>query len=59
MTKKIAIQFYGLIRGFRFKKTRDMIYKNIIQELQNQGFEIHIFIYTYGKIFCSVMLLIN
>lgn len=47
MVKKIAIQFYGLIRGFRFKKTRDMIYKNIIQELQNQGFEIHIFIYTY------------
>ena len=47
MKKKIAIQFSGLIRGFRFEKTRNLIYENIIQELYKQNYDIDIFIHTY------------
>ena len=47
MKKKIAIQFSGLIRGFRFEKTRNLIYENLIQELYKQNYDIDIFIHTY------------
>ena len=47
MTKYIALQFYGLIRGFRFEKTKLLFYERIIKQLENQGFKIHIFWHTY------------
>ena len=47
MTKYVALQFSGLIRGFRFEKTRLLFYERIIKQLENQGFKIHIFWHTY------------
>ena len=43
----IALQFYGLIRGFRFETTRNLFYERIIKQLENQGYEVHIFWHTY------------
>ena len=47
MTKYIAIQFYGQMRGFRFEKTRNLFYERIIKQLHQQGFIVHIFLHTY------------
>jgi hypothetical protein len=52
--KRIAIQYYGLVRGFKFEKTRDKIYKNLIAPLRDQGFEIDIFWHTYDKEYDSI-----
>lgn len=43
----VAIQWYGLIRGFRFERTRQLFYERIIKQLENQGYEVHIFCHTY------------
>lgn len=45
--KCVAIQFYGLVRGFRFENTRNLFYERIIKQLEEQGYEVHIFWHTY------------
>ena len=47
MSKYVALQLVGLIRGFRFEKTRLLFYERIIKQLVNQGFKVHIFWHTY------------
>ena len=55
MSKYIAIEFTGLVRGFKFQKTRDNIYNNLIQPLISQGFKIHIFFHTYDIEFDDII----
>lgn len=44
---RVAIQYCGLVRGFRFEDTRAKIYENLIKPLKNQGYGVDIFWYTY------------
>ena len=44
---RVAIQYCGLVRGFKFEKTRDKIYENLIKPIREQGFEVDIFWHTY------------
>lgn len=55
MSKYIAIEFTGLVRGFKFQKTRDNIYNNLIQPLKSQGYQIHIFFHTYDIEFDDII----
>ena len=51
----VAIQFVGLVRGFKFKETLEKIYANLITPLERSGFEVHIFWHTYDKEFDSII----
>ena len=43
----IALQWCGLLRGFRIDRTRELILHRIIKRLEEQGYEVHIFCHTY------------
>lgn len=47
MNKYVALQYYGLMRGFHFEETRNLIYERIIKQLERQGYTVHIFLHTY------------
>lgn len=55
MVKYIALQFYGLIRGFKFEHVRNNIYNRLIKPLKEQGFEVHIFWHTYDIEFDDII----
>ena len=57
--KTISLQLSGLIRGFRFKETRDNIYNLLIKPLKDQGYQIDIFIHTYDKEFDDIINKLN
>ena len=59
MNKKVAIQYVGLVRGFKFKNTRDLIYQKIIRALENQGYEVDIFWHTYDIEFDDIVYNLN
>lgn len=54
--KKIALQFVGLIRGFKFDNVRINIYNRIIKELEDQGFIVDIFCHTYDIEYDDIIL---
>ena len=45
--KYIALQYSGLVRGFKFENVRNNIYLRLIKPLQDKGYEVHIFWHTY------------
>jgi hypothetical protein len=53
--KYVALQLGGTVRGFRFKETRELFYERIIRQLENQGYEVHIFWYTYDFEFDDIV----
>jgi|TARA_B110000208_G_scaffold99321_2_gene124017 hypothetical protein len=55
MVNYIALQFTGLVRGFRFEHVRNNIYNRLIKPLQEQGFEVHIFWHTYDIEFDDII----
>ena len=57
--KKIALQFVGLVRGFRFKKVRDNIYNRLIKPLKEQGYDVDIFWHTYDIEYDNIIMNLN
>lgn len=57
--KKIALQFVGLVRGFRFKKVRDNIYNKLIKPLKEQGYVVDIFWHTYDIEYDNIIMNLN
>ena len=48
---KIAIGYWGLIRGFKYDFVYESHIKNLIQPLRNSGHDVDIFVETYDKDF--------
>ena len=55
MTKYVALQFIGLVRGFKYEKVRNNIYNKLIKPLENQGYEVHIFWHTFDIEFDDII----
>lgn len=55
MSKYVALQFIGLVRGFKDEKVRNNIYNKLIKPLENQGYEVHIFWHTYDIEFDDII----
>ena len=55
MSNYIALQLYGLVRGFKFEYVRNNIYEKIIKQLEEQGFIVHIFWHTYDIEFDNII----
>jgi len=45
--KYVALQYSGLVRGFRYETVRNNIYDRLIKPLNDEGYEVHIFWHTY------------
>ena len=45
--KHIALQYTGLVRGFKYEGVRNNIYNKLIKPLNDKGYEVHIFWHTY------------
>ena len=53
--KRIAIQFQGLVRGFRFENTRKLYYERIVKPLESQGYLVDFFWHAYDIQFDNII----
>lgn len=50
-TRRVAICYWGLVRGYRFAEVRESHQKNIIDMLHEAGYEVDVYVHTYNKDF--------
>lgn len=53
--KRIAVQFSGLARGFKFDRTRYLIYQRFIKSFEDQGFKVDTFWSIYDIEFDDII----
>lgn len=53
---RVALQFVGLVRGFRFEKTRHIIYSRLVKPLEEQGYAVDVFWHTYDVEYDDVIM---